>query len=232
MLLDRAKLGGKRMNGISRIKENGIVAIIRGQQRENIISILEALLEGGVRTVEVTADTPGITYALEEAVKEFGEEMYIGAGTVLDPETAKLVINSGAKFVISPTTNVETIRLTKRYGALSMPAAMTPTEILTAFEAGADIIKLFPARSLGASYINDIRGPLPQVPILPTGGIGLNNMEEFFNAGVVGVGIGGSLVKGNMNATPQELKELTSRAKQFNDKFLEIKQKGVVSSGV
>src|SRR5690625_4821899 len=104
------------MEGIRRIKENGIVAIIRGQQRENIVSIIEALWKGGIHTVEVTADTPGVTQALEEAVKEFGEEMYIGAGTVLDPETAKLVINSGAKFVISPMTNVETIRLTKRYG--------------------------------------------------------------------------------------------------------------------
>ncbi len=220
------------MNGISRIKENGIVAIIRGQQRENIIPILEALLEGGIRTVEITADTPGITFALEEVVKEFGDEMYIGAGTVFDSETAKLVINSGAKFVISPTTNVETIRLTKRYGAVSMPAAMTPTEILTAFEAGADIIKLFPARSLGVSYIKDIRGPLPQVPILPTGGIGLENMEDFFRAGVVGVGIGSSLVKGNMNTSSDELKKLTFRAKQYTEKFLDLKQKGVVSSGV
>ncbi|RDW22155.1 2-dehydro-3-deoxyphosphogluconate aldolase [Oceanobacillus arenosus] len=220
------------MDGISRIKENGIVAIIRGQQRENIVYILEALLKGGIRTVEVTADTHRITFAIEEAVKEFGDEMYIGAGTVLDPETAKLVINSGAKFVISPTTNIETIRLTKRYGVLSMPAAMTPTEILTAFEAGADVIKLFPARSLGASYIKDVRGPLPQVPILPTGGIGLENMNEFFRAGAIGVGIGSSLVKGNMTATPEELMELTSRAKLYADKFVELKQKGVVTSGV
>ncbi|MGJ9459612.1 bifunctional 4-hydroxy-2-oxoglutarate aldolase/2-dehydro-3-deoxy-phosphogluconate aldolase [Oceanobacillus sp. CF4.6] len=220
------------MDGISRIKENGIVAIIRGQKRENIVYILEALLKGGIRTVEVTADTPGITFAIEEAVKEFGDEMYIGAGTVLDPETAKLVINSGAKFVISPTTNVETIRLTKRYGVLSMPAAMTPTEILTAYEAGADVIKLFPARSLGASYIKDVRGPLPQVPILPTGGIELENMNEFFRAGAIGVGIGSSLVKGNMTATPEELMELTTRAKLYADKFVELKQKGIVSNGV
>lgn len=211
------------MSGIERIKESGIVAIIRGQQRENILSIIEALLKGGVSTVEVTADTPGITAALEEARKEFGKDIYLGAGTVLDPETAKLVINSGAEFVISPTMNVDTIRLTKRYGALSMPAAMTPTEMLTAFEAGADVIKLFPARSLGASYIKDVRGPLPQIPILPTGGIGLENMEEFFQAGAIGVGIGSSLVKGNMDVSPDELKALTQRAKAYTDKFAEIK---------
>lgn len=219
------------MDGINRIKENGIVAIIRGQRREDIIYILEALLKGGIRTVEVTADTPGITYAIEEAVKEFGEEMYIGAGTVLDPETAKIVIGSGAKFVISPTTNTETIRLTKRYGVLSIPAAMTPTEILTAYEAGADIIKLFPVKSLGASYIKDLRGPLPQIPLLPTGGVKLENMEEFFCAGAIGVGISSSLVKGNMTATPEGLMELTSRAKLYSDKFVELKQKGVVPSG-
>lgn len=211
------------MNGIERIKENGIVAIIRGQQRENVLPIIEALLKGGVSTVEVTADTPGITAVLEEAKKEFENDVYLGAGTVLDPETAKLVINSGAEFVISPTMNVDTIRLTKRYGALSMPAAMTPTEMLTAFEAGADVIKLFPARSLGASYIKDVRGPLPQIPILPTGGIGLENMAEFFQAGAIGVGIGSSLVKGNMDVSSEELKALTQRAKAYTDKFAEIK---------
>ncbi|MHA6250775.1 bifunctional 4-hydroxy-2-oxoglutarate aldolase/2-dehydro-3-deoxy-phosphogluconate aldolase [Oceanobacillus sp. CAU 1775] len=212
------------MSSINRIKENGIVAIIRGQQRENIVFIIEALLNGGVRSVEITADTPGINFALEDAVKAFGDEVFIGAGTVLDPETAKAVINSGAKFIISPTMNTETIRLTKRYGVLSMPAAMTPTEILTAYEAGADIIKLFPARSLGPSYIKDIHGPLPQVPLLPTGGIHLDNMQDFLQAGAIGVGLGSSLVKGNMEVTSDELLQLTERAKQYVSKFEEWKQ--------
>lgn len=214
------------MSDLMRIKEGGIVAIIRGQQSEKIVPIIEALWKGGIRTVEVTADTPGVTTAIEEAVKTFGNEMFIGAGTVLDPETAKQVIQSGAKFIISPTVNPETIRLTKRYGALSIPAAMTPTEILTAFEAGSDIIKVFPAGSLGPSYIKDLKGPLPQIPLLPTGGVTLENMEAYFQAGASAVGIGGSLVSGNMR--DDELSSLTSRAKLYAEKFTEIKQKGGV----
>lgn len=206
------------------IKEHGIVAIIRGQKQENILPIIEALWKGGIRIAEITADTPGITAALRETVDEFGEEMLIGAGTVLDPETAKSVIDSGAKFIISPTLNTDTIRLTKRYGLMSIPAAMTPTEMLSAYEAGADLIKLFPAGSLGPDYIKAVKGPLPQIPIMPTGGIDVNNMETFFKAGAAAVGIGGSLVRGNMEVTKESLEALTAKARLYADTFAEIKK--------
>lgn len=208
---------------MNKLKESGIVSIIRGSKPDDVLSIIQALLDGGVRAVEITADSPGVTRSIEAIRREFGEEMAVGVGTVLDPETARITIMSGASFVISPSVNVETIRLTKRYGAISIPGAFTPTEILTAYESGADIVKLFPARALGANFIKDVHGPLAHIPIMPTGGIGVDNMEEYFRAGAFAVGIGGSLVNGNNEMTKEELCQITARAKAFMQKFKEIK---------
>jgi len=208
---------------MDKLKDSGVVSIIRGSKPEDVLSITEALLNGGVRAVEITADSPGITGSIEAVKKEFGDEMSVGVGTVLDPETARITIMSGASFVISPSVNVETIRLTKRYGAISIPGAFTPTEILTAYESGADIVKLFPARALGANFIKDVHGPLAHIPIMPTGGIDVDNMEEYFRAGAFAVGIGGSLVNGNKEMTKEELSQITARARAFMQKFKEIK---------
>lgn len=212
------------MNEIFRMKEEGLVAILRGQHRKNVLQIIERLLEGGIRYVEVTADTTGAPDIIESAVTEFGADICVGAGTVLDAETANVVIQKGAKFVISPTLCVDTINLTKRHGVLSIPGAMTPTEMLLAYEKGADLVKLFPANTLEPNYIKSIQGPLPHVPIMATGGIDLNNMEEYFRAGATAVGIGNSLVESNLEITNENMSSITFRAKSFVEKFKEIKK--------
>jgi 2-dehydro-3-deoxyphosphogluconate aldolase / (4S)-4-hydroxy-2-oxoglutarate aldolase len=182
------------MNYLEQIKENGVVAIIRGAKPENILSIARALRDGGVRTLEITVETPKVLSLIEQVSSEMGDEVIVGAGTVLDPETARAAIMAGAKFVFSPTVNIETIRMTKRYGVISIPGALTPTEILTAYENGADVIKVFPAHVFGPSYMKDLKGPLPHIPLMPTGGINLENLAAYIGAGAVAVGIGSNLV--------------------------------------
>ena len=202
------------MNTLSTILEHKIVSIIRGANPQDAVKIAHALKEGGIKLVEITLNSPNALSTIEEISRELGDEILVGAGTVLDPETARAAILAGAKFILSPSVNIETIKMTKRYGAISIPGAFTPTEILTAYENGGDIIKVFPAR-LGAGYINDIRGPLPHIPMLPTGGVNLENIKEFQKAGAVGFGIGSSLVNTNCEITEEYLIELTEKAKMY-----------------
>lgn len=213
MLIDR--LGGTNLELINQIKDNGIVAVIRGAKPENIVSIAKALKEGGVKTLEITVETPKVLKLIEEVSTELGDEVIVGAGTVLDPETARAAIMAGAKFIFSPTVNVDTIKLTKRYGVISIPGALTPTEILTAYENGADIIKVFPANAFGPSYLKDIHGPLPQIPLMPTGGINLNNAQDYILAGAVALGVGSSLVNTKKEMNQTTLLELKDKAFQF-----------------
>ncbi|MBB5323234.1 2-dehydro-3-deoxyphosphogluconate aldolase/(4S)-4-hydroxy-2-oxoglutarate aldolase [Anoxybacillus tepidamans] len=182
------------MNLLEQIKQNGIVAIIRGAKPENILPIAKALRDGGIKTLEITVETPKVLTLIEQVASEMGDEVIVGAGTVLDSETARAAIMAGAKFIFSPTVNVETIKLTKRYGVISIPGALTPTEILTAYEHGADVIKVFPASAFGPRYLKDIHGPLPHIPLMPTGGVDLGNLAEYIRAGAVAVGIGSNLV--------------------------------------
>lgn len=205
------------MNTLQKIYENKLVAVIRGATVDNIVPIGKALSAGGVKILEITAETPQFISVIERAAEELGEEeATVGAGTVLDPETARTAIMAGAKFIFSPTVNAETIKMTKRYGCVSIPGAMTPTEILTAYELGGDIIKVFPANIMGPRYLKDVHGPLPQIPLMPTGGVYLENMEEYFRNGAVAVGLGSSLVK------QADLKSLTERAAQFVEKLQSI----------
>ncbi|MDA7025276.1 bifunctional 4-hydroxy-2-oxoglutarate aldolase/2-dehydro-3-deoxy-phosphogluconate aldolase [Bacillus sp. CLL-7-23] len=202
------------MSALSQIEKHKVIAIIRGYRAEEAVRIAEALQIGGIRLVEITLNSPEAMKAIEAVSERFGHHMLIGAGTVLDPESARAALFAGAKFILSPTVNVETIKLTKRYGALSIPGAFTPTEILTAFESGGDIVKVFPG-TMGPGYIKDIRGPLPQIPLLPTGGVGLDNIGEFLEAGAIGAGMGSSLVQTNADINETFLKELVGKAKQF-----------------
>lgn len=195
--------------------ENGIIAIIRGHQPEDIPAIIEALEEGGIHTVEITADTPKFAHVLEQVSHRFSERIWVGAGTVLDPETARIALLSGAKFILSPSLNVETITLTKRYGAISIPGAFTPTEILTAYEQGADAVKVYPSSVLGPAYIKAIRDPLPQVPLIPTGGVDLENMADYLRSGAIAVGIGGSLVTKTEKVDSSYLQELKQKASRY-----------------
>jgi 2-dehydro-3-deoxyphosphogluconate aldolase / (4S)-4-hydroxy-2-oxoglutarate aldolase len=202
------------MNTLSSIFEHKIVAIVRGANAQDVVKIASALKNGGIKLVEVTLNSPNALSGIEQISRQMGDEIIVGAGTVLDPETARAAILAGAKFILSPTVNFETIKMTKRYGAVSIPGAFTPTEILTAYENGGDIIKVFPAR-LGVDYIKDIRGPLSHIPLLPTGGVNLENIQELQKAGAVGFGIGSSLVNTKKEVTEDYLKELTEKAKTY-----------------
>jgi 2-dehydro-3-deoxyphosphogluconate aldolase/(4S)-4-hydroxy-2-oxoglutarate aldolase len=191
-----------------------IIAIIRGAQPEDTLKIVNALYDGGIRTLEVTVNSPKVLSVIENIADNIKDKMLLGAGTVLDPETARAALLAGAKFIVSPTTNTDTIRMTRRYGAVSIPGAFTATEILTAFEHGGDIIKVFPA-SQGPEYFKDISGPLPQIPLMPTGGVNLDNIKDFLKAGAVAFGLGSALVNTKEKVTDTYLKNLTATARNF-----------------
>ncbi|MTH53485.1 bifunctional 4-hydroxy-2-oxoglutarate aldolase/2-dehydro-3-deoxy-phosphogluconate aldolase [Bacillus mangrovi] len=201
------------------IQESGIVAVIRGADPDTIVPIAQALKDGGVTALEITMENPLAVKVIEQLRLEFGDELLAGAGTVLDAETARTAISAGAKFIFSPTVSLDTIRVAKRYGVISVPGAMTPTEILTAFEAGADLVKVFPASVLGADYFKALAGPLPHIPLMPTGGIGLNNIRDFVKAGAAAAGAGSTLVNGTMDADRDSLTALTERALAFSEAF-------------
>ncbi|CAM3553324.1 bifunctional 4-hydroxy-2-oxoglutarate aldolase/2-dehydro-3-deoxy-phosphogluconate aldolase [Cytobacillus oceanisediminis] len=204
------------MNRLEELKKRKIVAVIRGAQPDQILPIAHALQAGGVSTFEITVETPKVCTLIEKVKEEFGNEVIVGAGTVLDPETARAVIMSGAEFIFSPTVNAETIKMAKRYGVLSIPGALTPTEILTAYEHGGDIIKVFPANVMGVPYFKNLQGPLPHIPLMPTGGISAENIQDYLKAGAIAAGVGGSLVNAkNLNSNEDYL-NLTEKAKQFS----------------
>lgn len=201
------------MTTLSQILESKIVAIIRGANPDDVLKIANALREGGVRALEITMNSSKALSVIEEVVGKIGDEVMVGAGTVLDAQTARAAISAGAKFIISPTLDVNTIRTARRYGAVSIPGAYTPTEVLKAYSHGGDIIKVFPASNAG--YIKDIRGPLPQIPLMPTGGVNLDNIQQFYMAGAVAFGIASALVDTKQEITDDYLQKLTEKANQF-----------------
>ena len=203
------------MNPLAHILEHKLVAIVRGADPKSLLHIAQALHAGGVRTMEVTLNSPGALASIEEISRAMAGQLLVGAGTVLDPETARAALLAGARFIISPTLNKKTIRLTKRYGAVSIPGAYTATEILKAYEYGGDIIKVFPASAGGPGYFKDIAGPLPFIPLMPTGGVSLENIQDFKEAGAKAFGLGSALVNTKEAVTPQYLAQLTARARAF-----------------
>ncbi|RNA67701.1 bifunctional 4-hydroxy-2-oxoglutarate aldolase/2-dehydro-3-deoxy-phosphogluconate aldolase [Alteribacter keqinensis] len=212
---------------LENITDSGIVAVIRGARKDSILDVAEALSEGGVKSLEITVETPGAMGVIEKLASEFtGGGVSVGAGTVLDAETARAAILSGAQFIFSPTLNVDTIKIVKRYGAVSVPGAFTPTEVLTAFEHGADMVKVFPARTLGASFIKDMKGPLPQIPLIATGGIDLSNAGAFIEAGAAGVGLGSTLVPSGGAMTEEKLSAITERARAFVELVARVRAGG------
>ena len=180
---------------LQRILDCGMVAIIRASSSEQIVNVARALYEGGVDVLEVTFTVPNVLEIISAVKKELGKNVLLGAGTVLDTETARSAILAGAEFVVSPTVNTGVIQLCKRYDKLCLPGAFTPTEILTAWEAGADIVKVFPADVGGPNYLKAVHGPLPQIRLLPTGGVDLTTIDAFFKAGACAVGLGSALVE-------------------------------------
>ncbi len=172
----------------------GVVAIVRVGSAQEAVEVCGAIAKGGVKPIEVTMTVPGAIDAIKEFKSAMKGEVLVGAGTVLDPETARAVILAGAEFVVSPNLNLKVIEVCHRYGKVVIPGTLTPTEILTAWEAGADIVKVFPAGALGPRYLRDIRGPFPQIRLTPTGGVNLENTPDFIRAGAVAVSVGTSLV--------------------------------------
>ena len=178
------------------IEEDGVVAVVRLDDLSAAAPLTEALVAGGVRAVEFTFTNPAAARAIEAARMALGDRALIGAGSVLDPETARTAILAGAAFVVTPTVSVRTVELCHRYGVPTVIGALTPTEILTAWEAGASYVKVFPASLGGPGYLKDVRGPLPQVKLVPTGGVSAENAADFIRAGAAAVALGSNLVDG------------------------------------
>jgi 2-dehydro-3-deoxyphosphogluconate aldolase/(4S)-4-hydroxy-2-oxoglutarate aldolase len=180
---------------LRRVLDCGIVAVVRSPDSQQLVEVARALADGGVSVVEITLSVPNALDVLRQVRQALGDRILLGAGTVLDAETARAVLLAGAEYVVAPTLNLEVIRLCRRYDKLVMPGAFTPTEILTAWEAGADIVKVFPADVVGPAFFKALRGPLPQVRLMPTGGVDLNTAAAFLNAGACCLGVGGQLVE-------------------------------------
>ncbi len=201
------------MTTLSTITTNKIVAIVRGLPPGNLLDVAEALYAGGIRVLEITMNSEQPLAGIRRVSDVFGDRMAIGAGTVLDARMAADAVAAGATFVLSPIVAPDVIDEAKRLGVVSIPGAYTPTEIHAAYARGADIIKVFPAAS--PAYLKDIAGPLPQIPLLPTGGITPQNIRDFKAAGAVGFGIGTALVDSKQPMTDQYLIKITEKARQF-----------------
>lgn len=199
---------------LARVLDRGIVAIVRAEKSDKLVGVAEALLAGGVEVLEITFTVPNAIRVLEQIADRLGDQVLLGAGTVLDTETARAALLAGAQYIVSPNTNVSVIEMCKRYGKLIMPGALTPTEIITAWQAGADIVKIFPSEITGPGYLKALRGPLPQIRLMPTGGVNLQTAAEFLKSGACALGIGGSLVEAKAVQTG-DFARITALAKQY-----------------
>src|SRR5215813_9907427 len=195
-ILDREAL--RRMSKeaqLQRVLDSGIVAVVRSPDSQQLVEVVRALASGGVNVVEITMSVPNALDVLRQVRLALGDRVLLGAGTVLDTETARAVLLAGAEYIVSPTLNLDVIRLCQRYDKLVMPGAFSPTEVLAAWEAGADIVKVFPADVVGPAYFKALRGPLPQIRLMPTGGVDLDTAAAFLKAGAACLGVGGQLVE-------------------------------------
>jgi 2-dehydro-3-deoxyphosphogluconate aldolase / (4S)-4-hydroxy-2-oxoglutarate aldolase len=208
---------------VQRLKQLGIVPIVRTNDAESAIRSVEAISEGGIFCAEITMTVQGAIKALEKVADKFGDKIILGAGTVLDPETARACMLAGAEFFVTPSLNVKTIEMVRRYSKAIFPGALTPTEIVTAWEAGADAIKVFPCSALGgAKYIKALKGPFPQIEFVPTGGVNLDTIGDFLTAGSCAVGVGSELVD-NKTIAAGKYEVLSERARQFLAKVAECR---------
>ncbi|MFY4815533.1 bifunctional 4-hydroxy-2-oxoglutarate aldolase/2-dehydro-3-deoxy-phosphogluconate aldolase [Haloarcula sp. AONF1] len=199
---------------LSRLVDSGVVAVLRGVEADQLIEITEALREGGVTAVEITADTPDVAEKLGEVAGSFDDEVVVGTGTVLDSETARTTLMAGAEFVVSPSLHEDVIETCNRYGAVTAPGVMTPTEAVRGYEAGADFVKVFPAKTVGPAHLGAMKGPLGQIPMMPTGGVGPDNAAEYIDAGAFAVGAGGALVDYDA-AERGDYEVITETAREF-----------------
>lgn len=203
-----------RESDLQRVLDGGIVSIIRADSGEQLVDVATTLYEAGIDVIEVTFTVPGVLDIIAAVRKKLGDKILLGAGTVLDTETARSAILAGAEFIVTPTVNVDVIKMCNRYSKVIMPGGFTPTEVLTAWEAGADIVKVFPADSGGPSHLKALLGPLPQVRLMPTGGVDLETLPSYFEAGACSVGLGSSLVEKQAVAAG-DLNRIGSLAEQY-----------------
>ncbi len=205
----------KKEEVLGRIREVGVVPVVRARSAEEAVRVVEAIKAGGVAILEITMTVPRAVKVIAELAERYGDEATVGAGTVLDAETARACIMAGAQFVVSPALNLQTIELCRRYGVAVLPGALTPTEVIAAWQAGADMVKVFPAGALGgASYLKALKAPLPQVELIPTGGVSLKTGADFIRAGASALGIGADLV--DLKALNEgQAGVITERARQY-----------------
>jgi 2-dehydro-3-deoxyphosphogluconate aldolase/(4S)-4-hydroxy-2-oxoglutarate aldolase len=204
-----------RSEVIQQIVETGVIPVVRAASADEAMRAIDAIKEGGISVLEITMTVPGAVRVIEEVVARYGSEALVGAGTVLDAETARACILAGAEFIVSPALNLETIALCRRYGKVVMPGALTPTEVLAAWQAGADFVKVFPCDSVGgAKYIKSLKAPLPQIQVVPTGGVTLQTAADFIKAGASALGIGTDLVDVKVLREGQG-NLITERARRF-----------------
>lgn len=202
----------KRIETIESIIKTGVVAVIRAESKEQGIKIIEAVKKGGIKALEITMTVPGALEIIKELVEVYKEEdLIIGAGTVLDPETARLCILAGAKYIVSPSLNPETIKLCNRYRVAVMPGIMTVKEAIEGLELGAEILKVFPGNVFGPSIISSLKAPLPQGNFMPTGGVNLGNVKDWIAAGAVAVGTGGDLTRGAKDGNYEIITETAAK---------------------
>ncbi|MDO8684002.1 MAG: bifunctional 4-hydroxy-2-oxoglutarate aldolase/2-dehydro-3-deoxy-phosphogluconate aldolase [Armatimonadota bacterium] len=202
----------------------GIVAVVRGESAEPVMKAIAAVVKGGVTIIEVTFTVPGALEIIRQLAKALPDNVVLGAGTVLDPQTAKNAIEAGAQFIVSPSLNLDVIRTAIDAGKAVMPGALTPTEVVTAWQAGADLVKIFPITSMGPGYLKDLHGPLPKVQFIPTGGIDLSNAADYIKAGAAALGVGSSLIDKKLVAAG-DWAALTDRAKKFTEIVKEARAK-------
>ena len=201
------------MSILAQILELKLIAIIRGAEPDDVVKIAGALYSGGIRILEITMNSMEPLHAIKAVADKLGDKMIIGAGTVLDAKSAEQAVAAGAKFILSPISNADIIKTAKSLGVISIPGAFTATEIYNAYKNGGDIIKVFPA--ISPSYIKDLSGPLPQIKLLPTGGINLENIKSYKKAGAAGFGIGSALVDTKKEINQEYLLQLTGKAQEF-----------------
>jgi 2-dehydro-3-deoxyphosphogluconate aldolase / (4S)-4-hydroxy-2-oxoglutarate aldolase len=206
---------------LKKITDIGLVVVVRSESADEAIRITDACLLGGAAAIEITYTVPGATKVIEELTKKFSKDIIIGAGTVLDPETARIAILSGAQYVVSPYLSIETLKLCNRYQIPSMPGVMSVRDIVEAMEHGADILKIFPGEAFGPKIIKAFKGPLPQANMMPTGGVSIDNVGEWIKAGAVAVGAGGSLTAG---AKTGDYESITKLSAEFVKKIKEARQ--------
>lgn len=212
----------QKLNILTQLKEAGVIAVVRGKTADEALKSSLAIITGGIKGIELTFTVPDATTVLEKLTAAYqNDDVVIGAGTVLDAITARLAILAGAKFIVSPSFDQATAELCNLYQIPYLAGCMTITEIVTAMKSGVDIVKLFPGSVSGPSMVSAIKGPLPQVNIMPTGGVSIENMEEWFNVGVVAVGVGGNLLA---PASTGEFEKMTQIAHDYTEKLKSIRQ--------